>query len=125
MHAIEKFKKVSSRDSKTGSVMLLSMKAGGVGLNLVAASTVFIADPWWNQAVEDQCIDRVHRIGQTADIVRVRKFIVENTVEERIVELQGRKKVMARRVLSDGDDMMGDAERENPSLDDFKLLFGN
>ena len=125
MHAIEKFKTFSSSGSKTGSVMLLSMKAGGVGLNLVAASTVFIADPWWNQAVEDQCIDRVHRIGQTADIVRVRKFIVEDTVEERIVELQAKKKVMSRRVLSDGDDVVGDGERDNPSLDDFKLLFGN
>jgi SNF2 family DNA or RNA helicase len=123
VHAIEKFKLGSSGDSKIGSVMLLSMKSGGVGLNLVVASTVFIADPWWNQAVEDQCIDRVHRIGQTAEVVRVRKFIVENSVEERIVELQGKKKGMASRVLSDSDEA-DDVGPDQPSLDDFKLLFG-
>ena len=78
---------------KRGSVFLVSMKAGGVGLNLVAASTVFILDPWWNQAIEDQCINRVHRIGQQASVVRVRKFVVSDSVEEKIVTLQGKKKV--------------------------------
>merc|ERR1712086_1033227 len=76
-----------------GSVLLVSMHAGGVGLNLVAASSVFIIDPWWNQAVEDQCISRIHRIGQQASIVRVRKFVVTDSVEEKIVDLQGKKKV--------------------------------
>ena len=76
-----------------GSVFLVSMKAGGVGLNLVAASSVFIIDPWWNQAIEDQCINRIHRIGQRAEVVRVRKFIVADSVEEKIVNLQGKKKV--------------------------------
>eukprot|EP00957_Ditylum_brightwellii_P180180 13724628-Ditylum_brightwellii.AAC.1 len=71
------------------------MRAGGVGINLVAASTVFIVDPWWNSAVEDQCINRIHRIGQTADVVRVRKFVVSDSVEEKIVSLQRRKKDMA------------------------------
>lgn len=123
VQAIEKFKLGSNGDSRIGSVMLLSTKSGGVGLNLVVASTVFIADPWWNQAVEDQCIDRVHRIGQTASVVRVRKFIVENSVEERIVELQGKKKGMASRVLCDCDDA-DDVDHDQPSLDDFKLLFG-
>ena len=80
-------------DCKRGSVFLISMKAGGVGLNLVAASTVFILDPWWNQAIEDQCINRVHRIGQQAEVVRVRKFVVSDSVEEKIVTLQGKKKV--------------------------------
>merc|ERR1712085_197719 len=75
-----------------GSVFLVSMHAGGVGLNLVAASSVFIIDPWWNQAVEDQCISRIHRIGQQASIVRVRKFVVTDSVEEKIVDLQGMKK---------------------------------
>ena len=76
-----------------GSVFLVSMKAGGCGLNLVAASTVFIIDPWWNQAIEDQCINRIHRIGQQAKLVRVRKFVVEDSVEEKIVKLQMKKKV--------------------------------
>ena len=126
VQAIEKFKQGTSCGSKIGSVLLLTMKTGGVGLNLVVASTVFIADPWWNQAVEDQCIDRVHRIGQSAEVVRVRKFIVENSVEERIVELQGKKKGMAKRVLDGGGvDVNGVDGRDNPSMDDFKLLFGS
>ncbi|EED91410.1 predicted protein [Thalassiosira pseudonana CCMP1335] len=69
------------------------MKAGGVGLNLVAASSVFILDPWWNASVEDQCVNRIHRIGQKAEVVRVRKFVVTDSVEEKIVSLQGKKKV--------------------------------
>jgi DNA repair protein RAD5 len=94
-------KKLAQRDfspmtngvCERGSVFLVSMKAGGVGLNLVAASSVFIVDPWWNQAIEDQCINRIHRIGQQAKIVRVRKFVVTDSVEEKIVSLQGKKKV--------------------------------
>ena len=76
-----------------GSVFLVSMKAGGCGLNLVAASSVFIVDPWWNMAIEDQCINRIHRIGQKAECVRVRKFVVEDSVEQKIVKLQMKKKV--------------------------------
>jgi DNA repair protein RAD5 len=109
-----------------GSVLLISMKAGGVGLNLTAARTVFIADPWWNAAVEDQCVDRIHRIGQTADKVRVRKFYVNNSVEERIVELQKRKKNVASEVLCDDkgqEDTEGQEGAARPTLDDFKILF--
>eukprot|EP00428_Durinskia_dybowskii_P011481 CAMPEP_0170219096 /NCGR_PEP_ID=MMETSP0116_2-20130129/9222_1 /TAXON_ID=400756 /ORGANISM="Durinskia baltica, Strain CSIRO CS-38" /LENGTH=210 /DNA_ID=CAMNT_0010469747 /DNA_START=83 /DNA_END=712 /DNA_ORIENTATION=+ len=91
----------SGTKPNVGSVLLISMKAGGVGLNLVAARTVFIADPWWNAAVEDQCVDRIHRIGQTAEKVRVRKYYVRNSVEERIVQLQSRKKSIASQVLCD------------------------
>jgi DNA repair protein RAD5 len=115
-----------TKKSNIGSVLLVSMKAGGVGLNLVAASTVFIADPWWNAAVEDQCINRVHRIGQTADKVRVRKFYVFNSVEERIVKLQGRKNAMSREVLCDDEDKTGDGPKGagmRPTLDDLKILF--
>jgi DNA repair protein RAD5 len=107
-----------------GSVLLISMKAGGVGLNLVAANTVFIADRWWNAAVEDQCIDRIHRIGQTAEKVRVRKFYVSNTVEERIVELQKRKKNVASEVLCDAEQADADGRVGSlPTLEDFKILF--
>lgn len=73
----------------------------------------------WNQAIEDQCINRVHRIGQQAKTVRVRKFVVADSVEEKIVSLQGMKKGMANTILElDGDNCT------KPSLDDFKLLFG-
>ena len=90
---LETFRQEINDDSRsTGSVLLMSMKAGGVGINMVAASSVFICDPWWNEAVQDQCIARVHRIGQTASVVRVRKFVVTDSVEEQIVELQRRKR---------------------------------
>ncbi|OEU17194.1 SNF2_N-domain-containing protein, partial [Fragilariopsis cylindrus CCMP1102] len=91
----------SSLNSNAGSVLLISMKAGGVGLNLVAARSVFIVDPWWNSAVEDQCVDRIHRIGQTAEKIYVRKFFVSNSIEERILELQKRKKNIASAILCD------------------------
>lgn len=114
----------SSEEHRKGSVMLASMKAAGVGLNLVAASTVFIVDPWWNQSIEDQCINRVLRIGQKAETVRVRKFVVEDSVETQIVALQKKKKQMASEVYSDirTDGTMSDTR---PTIDDFKLMFGN
>jgi DNA repair protein RAD5 len=115
----------SQAQKKIGSVLLVSMKAGGVGLNLVAARSVFIADPWWNAAVEDQCVSRIHRIGQTASKVRVRKFYVANSVEQRIVELQNRKKCMASEVLCDEGTKTEPrtAGSNKPSMDDFKILF--
>jgi superfamily II DNA or RNA helicase len=78
---------------QTGSVpvFLISLKAGGVGLNLTAADTVILYDPWWNPAVEAQAIDRAHRIGQ-ARTVTVYKLIAAGTVEEKIAELQQRKR---------------------------------
>jgi len=72
-------------------VFLISLKAGGVGLNLTAAEYVFILDPWWNPAVEAQAIDRTHRIGQTKPVFAYR-MICEDTVEQRIIELQARKR---------------------------------
>lgn len=119
----ERSSKLKSDPGAVGSVLLISMKAGGVGLNLVAARTVFIADPWWNAAVEDQCVNRIHRIGQTADKVRVRKFYVTNSVEQRIVELQKRKKGIAAEVLRDDKGASTDASAARLSLDDFKVLF--
>lgn len=72
-------------------VFLISLKAGGVGLNLTAAEYVFLLDPWWNPAVEAQAVDRVHRIGQTNTVFSY-KFITKNTVEEKILDLQNTKK---------------------------------
>jgi len=106
---------------KRGMVLLASMKACGVGLNLTAASSVFIVDPWWNHALESQCINRIHRIGQTARKVRVRKFIVTDSVEEKIVKMQERKQGMASEVLSD---KASSGNTGNPTLDDFKTIFG-
>eukprot|EP00979_Chaetoceros_neogracilis_P000282 scaffold74_cov277-Chaetoceros_neogracile.AAC.11 len=104
-----------------GLVLLASMKACGVGLNLTAASSVFIVDPWWNHALESQCINRIHRIGQTAAKVRVRKFIVTDSVEEKIVKMQERKQGMASEVLSD---KASAGKTGKPTLDDFKTIFG-
>lgn len=85
-------------DSNT-QVFLISLKAGGVGLNLTQADYVFILDPWWNPAVEQQAIDRTHRIGQTK-IVFIYKFITKDSVEEKIVALQQRKLSVARALIT-------------------------
>ena len=81
------------------TLLLISLKAGGVGLNLTSASCVFFLDLWFNPAVEQQAIDRVHRIGQTRT-VRVKRFIIVDSVEERILELQQRKLMLAQSVHS-------------------------
>ena len=74
-------------------MFLISLRAGGLGLNLVSADTVILYEPWWNPAVENQAMDRVHRIGQTKKVF-VYKLIVENTVEEKMLELQEKKKAL-------------------------------
>lgn len=81
------------RDSKKFTVLLLSLKAGGVGLNLTSAKRVFMMDPWWSFAIEAQAIDRVHRMGQE-DEVKVYRFIVKDSVEERMLKVQERKKFL-------------------------------
>jgi superfamily II DNA or RNA helicase len=81
-------------------VFLLSLKAGGTGLNLTAADYVFHLDPWWNPAVEDQAVDRAHRIGQTRPVFSVR-LVAADTVEERIVALQQAKRELARAAIGD------------------------
>jgi len=80
-------------------VFLISLKAGGTGLNLTGADTVVHFDPWWNPAVEDQATDRAHRIGQTKN-VNVYKLIAEGTVEEKILELSAKKRELVSNVLS-------------------------
>ncbi len=81
------------RDATT-SVFLISLKAGGVGLNLTAADYVFLLDPWWNPAVERQAIDRTHRIGQTRPVTAYR-LVARDTVEEKVLALQERKRALA------------------------------
>jgi non-specific serine/threonine protein kinase len=81
-------------------VFLISLKAGGVGLNLTAADYVYIVDPWWNPAVEQQAIDRTHRIGQTKNIFAYR-MICMDTIEDKILQLQEKKRALAKEIISD------------------------
>lgn len=81
-------------------VFLISLKAGGVGLNLTAADYVYIVDPWWNPAVEQQAIDRTHRIGQTKNIFAYR-MICKDTIEDKILQLQEKKRALAKDLISD------------------------
>jgi SNF2 family DNA or RNA helicase len=87
-------------------VFLISLKAGGVGLNLAAADTVVHFDPWWNPAVEDQATDRAHRLGQTR-VVTSYKLIARGTVEEKILALQKRKRETIRGLLADEEQLTG------------------
>ncbi len=79
---------------------LISLKAGGVGLNLTSADYVYLIDPWWNPAVEDQAIDRTHRIGQTQKVFAY-KMICKDTVEEKILQLQQKKKALSKELISE------------------------
>lgn len=92
------------------SVFLVSLKAGGVGLNLTSADYVFLLDPWWNPATEAQAIDRTHRIGQTRPVVAYR-LIARGTVEERVQELQDRKRELVAAVLGDDARLTGKLTR--------------
>lgn len=99
----ERAKRVARFSKPEGAkLFLLSLKAGGVGLNLQAADRVIILDPWWNPAVEAQAIDRAHRIGQTRPVHAIR-LVSADTVEERVLELQERKRRMAAALLDGGD----------------------
>ena len=80
-------------------MFLISLKAGGLGLNLTAAEYVFLLDPWWNPAVEAQAIDRAHRIGQTRHVFAYR-LLARDTVEEKVAELQQTKRDLADAILS-------------------------
>lgn len=93
-------------------VFLISLKAGGVGLNLTAADYVYIVDPWWNPAVEQQAIDRTHRIGQTKNIFAYR-MICKDTIEDKILQLQEKKRVLAKDLIADDDGFVKSLTRED------------
>jgi len=93
-------------------VFLISLKAGGTGLNLTAAEYVFILDPWWNPAVEAQAIDRTHRIGQTKPVFAYR-LICEDTVEQRILELQQKKRDLADAIVGGDHDLLRNLTRDD------------
>jgi SNF2 family DNA or RNA helicase len=96
-------------------VFLISLKAGGTGLNLTAADTVIHFDPWWNPAVEDQASDRAHRIGQKK-VVTVYRLVAAGTIEEKILQLKQRKKDLVNSVLSE--DQSGEKQLTREDLDD-------
>jgi SNF2 family DNA or RNA helicase len=96
-------------------VFLVSLKAGGLGLNLTAAEYVFLLDPWWNPAVEAQAIDRAHRIGQTRQVVAYR-LLARNTVEDQVALLHARKREMAQALLGGSDAALGGLTREDLAL---------
>lgn len=114
--------KPSSASSPRPNVLLISLRAGGVGLNLTAANHVFMMDPWWSYAVEAQAIDRVHRMGQMRE-VSVTRFITKDSIEGRMLRVQERKMNIAGslglRIGGDG----GDEERKKERIEELRLLF--
>ena len=97
-------------------MFLISLKAGGLGLNLTAADYVVHLDPWWNPAAEDQATDRAHRFGQTRPVT-VYRLLTRNTIEEKVLRLHGYKRELARDVLS------GSGKREAPlGLEELRAL---
>jgi SNF2 family DNA or RNA helicase len=97
-------------------LFLISLKAGGLGLNLTAAEYVFLLDPWWNPAVEAQAIDRAHRIGQSKHVFAYR-LIAKDTVEEKVLELQKSKRDLADAIINADNSLL-----RNLTADDLRLL---
>jgi len=96
-------------------VFLISLKAGGLGLNLTAAEYVFLLDPWWNPAVEAQAIDRAHRIGQTCHVFAYR-LIARDTVEEKVLDLQRTKRGLAEAIITADNSLIHNLTREDLEL---------
>ena len=105
---------ISFQESENSSVMLASLKAAGLGVTLTSADYVFLMDPWWNPAVEEQAIDRAHRIGRTKPIF-IYRFIAQGTIEEKVRLLQRDKKQTFNQIVSD-------SERASKIFDQFKSL---
>jgi SNF2 family DNA or RNA helicase len=96
-------------------LFLISLNAGGLGLNLTAAEYVFLLDPWWNPAVESQAIDRAHRIGQTQQVFAYR-LIAHDTVEEKVLELQRTKRDLAAAIIGEENRFIADLGRDDLEL---------
>jgi SNF2 family DNA or RNA helicase len=103
------------QDDPENHIFLISLKAGGVGLNLTSADYVFIIDPWWNPAAEDQAINRAHRIGQDKKVF-VYRFITEDSIEEKIQILKSKKSALAEKFISSNNPIDGINEAEIMSL---------
>jgi len=103
------------QQDKECRLFLISLKAGGLGLNLTAAEYVFLLDPWWNPASEAQAIDRTHRIGQDKKVFAYR-LIAKDTVEEKVLELQKSKRELAEAIISQDNRLIGELSREDLAL---------
>jgi len=101
-------------------ILLVSLKAGGVGLNLTAAQRVYLVDPYWNPAVENQAVDRIHRLGQTRPVTTI-KLIIENTIEARLLEVQKKKTELANMTLGG----TNKAELMQRRMEELSQLFGS
>jgi len=110
---------ISSFKSGTSSVFLISLKAGGFGLNLTEADYVFLLDPWWNPATEAQAIDRTHRIGQTQNVF-VYRMIANDTIEEKVMQLKERKAKLFDAMMDDDEQAFG----ASLTADDIRGLLG-
>lgn len=106
----------SSAEPDRLTVLLISLKAGGVGLNLTNASRAFMMDPWWSPSIEDQAIDRLHRIGQTNN-VKVIRFIMENSIETKMLKIQEMKKQIGEVVGVE------EEERRRRRIEEIQILF--
>ncbi len=114
MEMVDQFQDENNRTN----IFLISLKAGNSGLNLTAAGYVFLVDPWWNEAVQQQAIDRTHRIGQTKQVFAY-KMICRNSIEEKILSLQQRKKHLSEDLISSADGFV-----TNLTEEDVEWLFG-
>jgi non-specific serine/threonine protein kinase len=106
------------QEDESKKAFLISLKAGGVGLNLTVADYVYLVDPWWNPAAEQQAIDRAHRIGQTRKVFAY-KMICKDSIEEKILQLQERKKTLADDLIQEEAGFV-----KNLSREDVEFLFG-
>ena len=109
-------KEFQVKDPAKQKILLLSLKAGGVGLNLTCASHAFLMDPWWSPSMEDQAIDRIHRIGQLNQ-VKVVRFIIEDSIEEKMLRIQERKRTIGETMDINED------ERRKRRIEEIKMLF--
>jgi SNF2 family DNA or RNA helicase len=120
MTSSERMKMVNEFNDGNKNIFLISLKAGGTGLNLTSADIVIHFDPWWNPAVEDQATDRAHRLGQK-NVVEVIKLIASGTIEEKIIDLQNSKRELIDKVLSD--DLSADVFVNKLNDDEILQLF--
>jgi SNF2 family DNA or RNA helicase len=103
------------QNDESCKLFLISLKAGGLGLNLTAAEYVFLLDPWWNPAVEAQAIDRAHRIGQTKNVFAYR-LIAKDTVEEKVLQLQQSKKDLADAIINADNSLIRTLKKDDLEL---------
>lgn len=105
------------KENNTTNVFLMSLKTGNAGITLTAADYVFLVDPWWNTAIEQQAIDRTHRIGQTKNVFAY-KMICRNSIEEKIIEIQQRKKITSDGLINEEENFV-----KNLTQEDISYLF--